>query len=73
MKIGDKVIIVKSDISGVNLGDEGMIYCNYKDELTFGKAFGVAITKQWPQMVSHQKSPTETRVIYFEEKQLKLK
>lgn len=67
MKIGDKVTIVNSHISGVNPGDEGEIHC-YQEE-----GLGVAIHKTWPQMVSHQKALTETRVIYFEEKQLKLK
>lgn len=65
MKIGDEVVIIRSDITAVNPGDKGKISC-IKDG-----GFGVDIHKTWPQILSHQKSATETRTIYFERSQLK--
>lgn len=61
IQIGDAVKIVKSDYSGINLGDIGIVSTEKY------RGFGVDITKIWPSMLSHdkgEKAPT-TRTMWF--------
>lgn len=67
IKIGDSVTITNSHVSGVNVGDKGKVECK-KD-----KGFGIAITKVWPNIVSHVTiKKATTRILYFEQHQFKV-
>lgn len=67
MKTGDKIIVINSHYTGINPGDEGEI------THTLGPGFGIKFTKTFPQMVSHVKPIEETRTIYFEPEQIRIK
>lgn len=63
--IRQKVIILKSSFSGINVGDIGTIH-SYEN-----LGYGVYFNKTWPVTFINEKPPTEGRVYFFEEKDLK--
>ena len=66
LPVGTKVEITNSDRSDINLGDVGEI----NETLLIG--YAVAITKTYPQIVSHIASTHETRICFFKRNQFKL-
>lgn len=61
---GDKVIILKSVYSGVNVGEVGTVDCLVK------QGYGVAFIKTWPATVINAKPPTGKRILFFEHKEI---